>query len=131
MKWVIRACLLIPLLQGLQAHAHDSGQWEDNSPAIREWYQGLLQPDVPNASCCGEADAYWCDTINVRGTRTFCTITDDRPDEPRRRPHVDIGTEIEIPNNKLKYDRGNPTGHAIVFISRQRYVYCFVQSSGI
>lgn len=26
-----------------------------------------------------------------------------------KRPHVDIGTEIAIPNNKLKWDRDNPT----------------------
>jgi hypothetical protein len=34
-------------------------------------------------SCCGEADAYWADEIHVRDGKTFATITDDRPDEPR------------------------------------------------
>ena len=100
-------------------------------PELDAWYAELMQPDVPNASCCGEADAYWCDTINVKDAKTFCTITDDRPDEPLKRPHVDIGTQIEIPDYKLKYDRGNPTGHAIVFLSRSQYVYCFVQGTGI
>lgn len=90
-----------------------------------------MQPDNPNASCCGEADAYWCDRINVREKKTYCTITDTREDAPRHRPHVDIGTEIEIPDYKLKWDRGNPTGHAIVFLSRSQYVYCFVQGTGI
>lgn len=118
------------------ASAHDSGQWEETSPEIRQWYKGLMQPDAPTASCCGEADAYWCDTINVRDKTTYCTITDDREDAPLGRPHIDVGTEIEIPNEKLKWDRGNPTGHAIVFVSRggygsKRYIYCFVQSSGI
>ena len=60
-----------------------------------------MQPDVPNASCCGEADAYWADEVHVKDGKTYAVITDDRPDEPRGRPHVDIGTEIEIPNNKL------------------------------
>ena len=89
-------------------------------PKSGEWYQALMQPDVPNASCCGEADAYWADEVHVRDGKTYVTITDDRPDEPRGRPHVDIGTEIEIPNNKLKWDKSNPTGHGIVFLSRNR-----------
>jgi hypothetical protein len=50
--------------------------------------------------------------------KTYATITDDRPDEPRLRPHIDIGTEIEIPNNKLKWDKSNPTGHGVAFVSR-------------
>ena len=54
-----------------------------------------------------------------------------RPDEPRSRPHVDIGTEIEIPNNKLKWDRSNPTGHGILFLSHNRYVFCYVQPGGV
>ena len=57
-------------------------------------------------------------------------ITDDRPDEPRGRPHVDIGTEIEIPNNKLKWDKSNPTGHGVVFLTRNGYVLCYVQPGG-
>ena len=36
------------------------------------------------------------------------------PDQPRGRPHVDIGTKIEIPNSKLKWDQSNPAGHGIV-----------------
>src|SRR5260370_575892 len=113
------------------ALAHDSGQWEHSDPAVREWYQSLMQPDVPNASCCGEADAYWADEIHVRDGKTYATITDDRADEPRGRPHVDIGTEIEIPNNKLKWDKSNPTGHGIVFLSRGGYVFCYVQPGGV
>lgn len=114
-----------------QALAHDEGQWGNQDPAVREWYQSLMQPDVPTSSCCGEADAYWADEVHVRGGKTFATITDDRPDAPLRRPHIDIGTEIEIPPNKLKWDRSNPTGHALVFVSRGGYVFCFVQGSGI
>ncbi len=75
-------------------NARDLGQWEAVDPAIREWYQALMQPDVPTAS------------------------------------HVEIGTEIEIPNHKLKWDRANPTGHGIVFLSRNGYVFCYVQPGG-
>lgn len=122
----ILAALFIGAVQ-----ARDSGQWEATDPAIREWYQSLMQPDVPTASCCGEADAYWADEIHVRDGKTFAKITDDRPDEPLGRPHRDIGAEFEVPDVKLKWDRGNPTGHAIIFISRGDYVFCYVQAGGI
>ena len=111
--------------------ARDLGQWQNSDATIREWYQTLMQPDLPTISCCGEADAYWADEIHVRGGRTFAVITDDRNDAPRGRPHVDVGTEIEIPPNKLKWDRSNPTGHGVVFLSRQGYVFCFVQPGGV
>ena len=79
------------------AHGRDLGQWENDDPAVREWYRTLMQPDLPKASCCGEADAYWCDDVHVRDGRTFCRITDDRRDETRSRPHRPIGEEHEIP----------------------------------
>lgn len=120
------------LLLGIHfAHARDNGQWDNADPAIAEWYRTLMQPDVPEASCCGEADAYWCDDVHVRNDKTFCRITDDREDAPRGRPHIAIGSEYEIPPNKLKWDRSNPTGHFIIFLSRAGYVFCFVQASGI
>src|ERR1700744_5202558 len=109
----------------------DLGQWDAVDRAGRGWYQALMQPDVPTASCCGEADAYWADDVHVRGGKTYATITHDRQDEPRLRPHIDVGTEIEIPNNKLKWDKSNPTGHGIVFLSRAGYVYCYVQPGGV
>ena len=112
-------------------NARDLGQWEAVDPAIRQWYQALMQPDVPSASCCGEADAYWADEIHVRDGKTYATITDDREDGPRGRPHVEIGTEIEIPDHKLKWDRANPTGHGVLFLSRAGYVFCYVQPGGV
>jgi hypothetical protein len=122
---------LVLLLASHFAHARDLGQWENTDPAVREWYEGLKQPDLPAASCCGEADAYWADDVHVRNGKTFAVITDDRPDEPRHRPHVDVGTEIEIPDYKLKWDQSNPTGHGVVFLSRGGYVYCYVAPGGV
>lgn len=116
--------------------ARDLGQWANQDHAISEWYEHLMRPDYPSSSCCGEADAYWCDDISVKDGHTFCKITDDRNDEPLRRPHIAVGTVIAIPDEKLKWDNGNPTGHAIVFIatfwsSRDQSVLCFVQGTGI
>lgn len=122
--------LLFALFLLTPCWAHDGGQWADTNPKIKYWYEHLMQPDVPTASCCGEADAYWCDDVHVRDGHTYCKITDDRPDGPRLRPHIAMGTEFGIPDNKLKFDRGNPTGHFIIFLSRGGYVYCFVQGSG-
>ncbi len=127
--------VLLLIWSAIPAHSRDLGQWEGGDQSIRDWYAGLKQPDNPTVSCCGESDAYWCDTIHVRGEKTFCKITDDREDAPRARPHVEIGTEIEIPNHKLKWkdengnQTGNPTGHSIVFLSSGGAVFCFVQGA--
>ena len=101
----------------------------DDDPSHDDWYMSLKQPDNPTSSCCGIADAYWCDTTHVKDGKTFCTITDDRI--IAHRPPVPVGTEIEIPDWKLKWDRGNPTGHAVVFLSSGGAVYCYVQSGGV
>jgi hypothetical protein len=127
------------LYQCCLAYARDLGQWENQDPAVKKWYEDLMQPDNPAVSCCGEAEAYWCDDLHTKidylgKKHNFCTITDDRPDAPRKRIHIDIGTEIEIPDKKMvegDKGRGNPTGHNIVFLSRGWSVYCFVLSSGI
>lgn len=120
------------------AFARDNGQWVNSDPEIREWYKSLMQPDNPTVSCCGEADAYWCDDIHVKDGNAFCAITDDRLDAPLGRPHRDNGTQYEIPPNKMKFSeidpqrskRSNPTGHSIIFLSTSDYVWCFVQGSG-
>jgi hypothetical protein len=112
------------------AYPHDSGQWEETTPEVRSWYRSLMQPDNPALPCCGESDAYFAEA-RVRDGKTYAVIVDDRPDEPRRRHHVPVGTEIEVPNNKLKYDAGNPTGHAVIFLNTSGSVYCFVQGTGI
>jgi hypothetical protein len=123
----IMAGLLVFMYTVDFAKGADNGQWENSDPTIREWYQSLMMPDIPTASCCGEADAYWADDIHVKGGKTFAMITDDRDDAPLMRPHIDIGTVIEIPPHKLKWDRSNPTGHGVVFLSRGGFVYCYVQ----
>jgi hypothetical protein len=121
---------LVLLLALRLSHARDLGQWDAQDPALKEWYQSLMRPDAPTSSCCGEADAYWADEFHVRDGKTYATITDDRPDAPRGRPHVENGTEFEVPPEKLKWDRSNPTGHGVLFLSRQGYVFCYVQPGG-
>lgn len=123
---MVLALVVLAVLVANNAFAHDN-----NRPELNDWYSSLMQPDAPTSSCCGKADAYWCDDISVRQGKTFCKITDDRDDRPLGRPHVPMGTEIEIPNHKLKWDAGNPTGHAVVFLSVAGHVFCFVQAGGV
>jgi hypothetical protein len=113
------------------ADARDYGQWETVDPVIREWYQSLMQPDNPGASCCGEADAYWADYFEVDGDKYIAIITDSRPDEPLRRKHIAVGTRFVVPNHKLKFDKSNPTGHGVIFLSKSDYVYCYVAPGGV
>lgn len=113
------------------AQARDFGQWQNADPDISGWYKSLMQPDHPDASCCGEADAYWADSFEVDGDHYVAIITDERPDAPLGRPHVDVGTRILIPNNKIKHDAGNPTGHGIVFVNPHGYVFCYLPPGGV
>ncbi len=118
------------------AYPKDDGQWENSDPVISKWYRTLKMPDKPDFSCCGEADAYWADIVLNRDGKTVAVITDDRDDAPLRRPHVPNGTEIEVPDYKLKWDQGNPTGHGVIFLSHpgemgNRDVYCFVYGGGV
>lgn len=92
-----------------------------------------MQPDNPLISCCGDADAYWADDYKVVDGKTIVTITDDRPDEPLGRPHRPTGTEVFVPDSKIKWDRGNPSGHGWLFIAYgpANQVYCWVPPGGV
>lgn len=113
-----------------RAYARDIGQWEKSDPKIRDWYEHLMRPDLPTAICCREADAYWADEVHVRNGKTYATVTDDRDDKPLGRPHIENGTEFEVPKEKLKWDSSNPTGHNILFVSLSGFTWCFVLTSG-
>jgi hypothetical protein len=113
------------------AGARDNGQWEATPQEVRDWYRGLKQPDHPRVSCCGEADAYWADSFTIEDGRTVAIITDTRDDAPLGRPHIAPGTRVVVPNHKLKFDAGNPTGHGVIFVSPTRHVYCYVTPGGV
>ncbi len=115
--------LFLLLLSGT-ALARDNGQWGNSPINIREWFQSLMQPDNPYMSCCGEADAFEADTFEVDGDHYVAVITDGKGVLPS-------GTRIVVPNQKMKWDRGNPTGHGIIFIGNQGQVYCYVAPGGV
>jgi hypothetical protein len=113
------------------APARDLGQWEGVDPLHRQWFKELMQPDRPTVSCCGEADAYWADSYEVKGDQYVAIITDTRDDiKLGRERHIETGTRITVPNNKIKWDRSNPTGHGIIFIGFNRSVLCYLPPGG-
>jgi hypothetical protein len=118
--------ILLLLTLGSVAFARgtrDSGQWEDSPPNVREWFHSLTQPDDPTMSCCGEADAFEADTFEVDGDHYVAVITDGKG-------VIANGTRFPVPNQKMKWDAGNPTGHGIIFIGPHREVYCYVTPGG-
>jgi hypothetical protein len=118
--------LLLLLAFGSSAFARgtpNSEQWADVPPNVRQWFQSLTQPDDPSMSCCGEADAFEADTFEVEGDHYVAIITDGKG-------VFESGTRIPVPNPKMKWDAGNPTGHGIIFIGPQKQVYCYVAPGG-
>jgi hypothetical protein len=127
----MRGIIVALVLLASPAAARDFGQWENQPPHVHAWFQKLMQPDIPTVSCCGEADAYWADSFEVDGDRYVAIITDERPDGPLGRPHRESGEKIVVPNHKIKWDDGNPTGHGIIFIGMGGQVYCYVPPGGV
>jgi hypothetical protein len=104
--------------------ARDNGQWEGSPSHVRKWYQQLMQPDNPRMSCCGEADAFEADSFEVHGDHYVAIITDGKGIIPN-------GTKFSVPNHKMKWDEGNPTGHGVIFIGTQGQIYCYVAPGGV
>jgi hypothetical protein len=98
--------------------------WPEADPVINAWYKTLTQPDHPELSCCGEADAFEADNFETEGDHYVAIITNGKGVIPN-------GTRIPVPNTKMKSDKGNPTGHGIIFIGVGGEVYCYVTPSGL
>ena len=90
--------VVIALFISTAMNARDLGQWNDPASAdLKKWYQDLKQPDKPDVSCCGEADAYWADAFEATSDGQYIAIiTDARGDEPLGRRHRDMGTRISF-----------------------------------
>lgn len=111
------------------ANARDFGEWNSQNSAIRKWFERLKTPNSPLASCCGEADGYWADDFEVKDNHYVAIITDTRPDGPLYRIHIEPGTRIIIPNNRIVRDPENPTGHGWVF-TLDNIVFCYLPPGG-
>jgi hypothetical protein len=115
---------VVTSILALPALARPGPQWAGEPENIRHWFQSLMQPDNPYMSCCGEADAFEADTFEVDGDHYVAVITDGKG-------IMANGTRIHVPNEKMKWDAGNPTGHGIVFIGSSGQVYCYIAPGGV
>lgn len=121
-------CIIVLLLLiaiAPRAYSRDGGQWADAPVSVRQWFQSLMQPDNPYMSCCGEADAFEADNFEIEGDHYVAIITKGKEGS------FPAGTRVQVPNAKMKWDKGNPTGHGIIFIGSQGQVYCYVTPGGV
>src|SRR5579859_2460328 len=102
MKRLTLVASALALAGCLSAHARDNGQWTATDADVRQWFRGLMQPDLPKISCCGDADAYYADSFEVEGDHYVAIITDTRDDHPLGRPPMPVGTPIPERNKKFK-----------------------------
>jgi len=118
-------CLLLALAlaaSGTSAWAHDS-----DTP-FADWMKTLMQPDLPLSSCCGPADQffvreYWPSQRDGVAFEVIVLARDGQPD-----------FQIDISQHKVIWDRVNPTGRGVIFISESawgRAVLCFVPGAGL
>jgi hypothetical protein len=98
--------------------------WPETDPVISAWYKSLTQPDHPALSCCGEADAFEADNFEAEGDHYVAIVTNGKG-------VLANGARIPVPNTKMKWDKGNPTGHGIIFLGVGGEVYCYVTPSGL
>jgi hypothetical protein len=98
--------------------------WPETDPVVSAWYKTLTQPDHPELSCCGEADAFEADSFEIEGDHYVAIITNGKG-------VLANGTRIPVPNAKMKSDKGNPTGHGVIFIGASGEVFCYVTPSGL
>lgn len=107
-------------------HANDETSTCDN---VCQWVRNLKMPDLPLTSCCGEADRYEADDFEREGDHYIAIITDGHG-------VIANGTRIIVPNNKIKWDAGNPTGRGQIFLGGASLnspgtVFCFVPPGGV
>lgn len=126
--------LVLGVLIGTPCHARDGADFA-SSAEVHEWFENLKQPDNKRLSCCSDADAYWADSfeVNERG-EYVAIITDERGqtyDEKVGRVPRSAGDRFDVPNYKIKYDKGNPTGHGVLFLATGGQVLCFVPGGGV
>lgn len=124
------SALLASTIIGGAASARDLGQWSKVDPKISAWFKRQMQPDFPQRSCCGDSDAYEADLFEVKDGKFYAVITDTRDDRPLLRVHINAGTRVEIPPEKLSQPNDDPniSGHGLVWIVVTEWgsgVYCY------
>lgn len=105
---MIRAATLIGVLIAGGIVARAEGAWWNN-PVVR--------------ACCSDADALYADEWQSAGADVIAKVTGGGPRDHAWAP---IGRVYHIPASKVKSEPGNPTGHALLFVSPASLEpYCF------
>jgi len=84
------------------------------NPAWSAWFRSLTLYDAERQtyiSCCGDGDAVFADEWKATAAGIEATITDNRGHDWAK-----IGTKIVIPKKLEVADKGNPTGHLVLFL---------------
>ena len=109
--------LTLALIAGI-AWGHDSGT------RFADWMKTLMQPDFPLSSCCGPADQFFVREYGPsdKDGIAFAAVVIDGHGKP------------DFPRGKVIWDRVNPTGRGVIFISDSEFgrnVICFVPAVGM
>jgi hypothetical protein len=115
------AILGIALLAG-SAWGHDSGT------PFADWMKSLREPDFPLSSCCGPADQYFVREYqpSEKDGMAFAAVVLGGHGKP--------DFAVEVPREKVIWDRVNPTGRGVIFIGEGEWggnVLCFVPAVGM
>ena len=134
MRHVALATILLLIFAGC-ALARNYGY--HNPPEISEWFRGLQRPDLPgprgNRSCCDISDCH----------RTEFTLKDGhyrarlgRLVQDPAGPQWELTEWVDVPDEKVIKDKGNPVGEAIIChgettsdaenLDHIPHIYCFV-----
>ena len=119
MRRMLPSALALGLaLLGASAWGHD--------PAMpyADWMKSLTRPDYPMSSCCGMADQYYVREYrpSQQNSVAFAAIVIGIDGEP--------DFSVEIPREKVIWNRVNPTGRGVIFI-QDAEVLCFVPGMGM
>ena len=86
--------------------------------------KSLTRPDYPMSSCCGMADQYYVREYgpSQQNSVAFAAVVIGIDGEP--------DFSVEIPREKVIWNRVNPTGQGVIFIQNAE-VLCFVPGMGM
>jgi hypothetical protein len=103
--------------------------WGHEDEAYAQWMKSLMQPDFPLSSCCGPGDQYFVREYRPSGQQgiAFEAVVMGRIGQ--------VDFPIQVPQEKVIWDRVNPTGRGVIFIGEDgewgKPVLCFVPGAGM
>ena len=100
------------------------------NPAWSEWFRSLSRFEAAAQgyiSCCGDGDAVFADDWRVEGREIVATITDNRG-----HAWAPVGTIVRVPGHMEIADKGNQTGHVVLFLRPYNLTpICIVTGGGV